>query len=638
MALIPKLNPPHLHSKLPAFIKEEGKDISLVVPFTLNRSVSTKQFKTLSIIIKSVQNNIVKFQGTSLRYYYNYFTNSYNAVFNIVQKSNFPEVGQYYKVQIACVDDVSQPDTPIVGFYSTVGIIKCTSKPTVTFKDVDSAKHYYEYTGVYSQKGGDITEKVYSYRFNLYDAEGNLIETSGDCIHNASKDVELYESTDSWLVSQTLNPSQRYKLEYLIQTNNGYSDSSTQWIERVDSSFNIPIDLASKMCYDNGYIQLTLKGNGPVSIDSSFILLRSSSTTNFEVWSEITRFQLIQNSILEPLTIKDYTAEQGITYKYAIQASDLDGAFLGRTEYNHALVLCDFEDAFLYDGERQLKIRFNPQISSFKSTILESKVDTIGGKYPFVFRNGNVEYKEFSIAGLLSVLGDEAEEFLTGLLYPDEVRTHTPSMREEHVSEMGTWLTSNNFKREREFKMKALAWLTDGKPKLFKSPAEGNFIVRLMNTSLSPNDTLGRMLHTFNCSACEIAEFNYKNLKEYGLAIKDYIETRALTEVVINLNEKEQTQEGKIEIDIPKAYKASVFLPSQSKFYFSLLSEWEQGRLREEDTDESGAYVFPEWMLKKDPLVYFQSSSISPEETAYLKYSYYNSASEQEGINDEPAI
>jgi hypothetical protein len=67
-------------------------------------------------------------------------------------------------------------------------------------------------------------------------------------------------------------------------------------------------------------------------------------------------------------------------------------------------VLCDFEDAFLYDGERQLKIRFNPQISSFKSTILESKVDTIGGKYPFVFRNGNVEYKEFSIAGLLSVL------------------------------------------------------------------------------------------------------------------------------------------------------------------------------------------------------------------------------------------
>jgi hypothetical protein len=80
-------------------------------------------------------------------------------------------------------------------------------------------------------------------------------------------------------------------------------------------------------------------------------------------------------------------------------------------------VLCDFEDAFLYDGERQLKIRFNPKVSSFKSTVLESKTDTIGGKYPFIFRNGNVEYKEFQISGLLSVMGDENNEFLTGLPY-----------------------------------------------------------------------------------------------------------------------------------------------------------------------------------------------------------------------------
>jgi len=60
--------------------------------------------------------------------------------------------------------------------------------------------------------------------------------------------------------------------------------------------------------------------------------------------------------------------------------------------------------------------------------------------------------------------------------------------------------------------MEVLEWLTNGKPKLFRSPGEGNFIVRLMNTSLSPNDTLGRMLHTFSCTAYEIAEYNHKNL------------------------------------------------------------------------------------------------------------------------------
>jgi hypothetical protein len=65
-------------------------------------------------------------------------------------------------------------------------------------------------------------------------------------------------------------------------------------------------------------------------------------------------------------------------------------------------VFADFEDMFLADGKRQLKIRFNPKVSSFKNDILEQKIDTIGSKYPFIFRNGNVYYKEFPISGLIS--------------------------------------------------------------------------------------------------------------------------------------------------------------------------------------------------------------------------------------------
>jgi hypothetical protein len=44
----------------------------------------------------------------------------------------------------------------------------------------------------------------------------------------------------------------------------------------------------------------------------------------------------------------------------------------------------------------------NPKISSFKTHLLESKVDTMGSKFPFYFRNGNVDYKEFPISGLIS--------------------------------------------------------------------------------------------------------------------------------------------------------------------------------------------------------------------------------------------
>ena len=66
-------------------------------------------------------------------------------------------------------------------------------------------------------------------------------------------------------------------------------------------------------------------------------------------------------------------------------------------------------------------------------------------------------------------------------------------------------LLGDNIYLERKFRLELLDWLTNGKPKLFRSPTEGNYIVRLMNVSLTPNDTLGRMLYTFNCTAYEMA-------------------------------------------------------------------------------------------------------------------------------------
>lgn len=64
--------------------------------------------------------------------------------------------------------------------------------------------------------------------------------------------------------------------------------------------------------------------------------------------------------------------------------------------------MADFEDLFLYDGKRQLAVRFNPKVATFKQNKLEQKTETIGNKYPFVIRNGAVDYKELSISGLIS--------------------------------------------------------------------------------------------------------------------------------------------------------------------------------------------------------------------------------------------
>jgi hypothetical protein len=43
---------------------------------------------------------------------------------------------------------------------------------------------------------------------------------------------------------------------------------------------------------------------------------------------------------------------------------------------------------------------------------MESKIDTIGGRYPFFFKNGLTAYKEFPISGLISFQMDENSRFM----------------------------------------------------------------------------------------------------------------------------------------------------------------------------------------------------------------------------------
>ena len=64
--------------------------------------------------------------------------------------------------------------------------------------------HQYTYTGVYSQKGKDTTEKLYSYKFNLYDLNYNLILTSGEKIHNSINDDLPYESKNNYVINKDL--------------------------------------------------------------------------------------------------------------------------------------------------------------------------------------------------------------------------------------------------------------------------------------------------------------------------------------------------------------------------------------------------------------------------------------------------
>lgn len=581
-----KLYPPIIEGTIPAFCNQ-----TIVVPFTMNKSVSEKEVKGFKLKIKTVQSGFQPFLTETIQMI-DWNTDTSEVSFLLPGTLN---IGQFYKIQMAYVDTAD-----VIGHYSTVGVVKYTSDPVISILE---PKNGNTYEGLYSQEVTDdrdirdYTEKVYSYNFTLKDAAGNVLETSGDQLHNSSEDVFLYESRDSYTIQTDLEQDKMYYLDYTIKTINGLVKSAqTKHIFQIGSiDSKLHTKLECNLDYENGYIDISLIKPDGVEIEESavgsFYLLRASDEDDFNSWHEVLKF-VLQGQQPSRHLWKDMTIKQGVKYKYAIQQFNTYGLRSNKIESN--IVEADFEHAFLYDGERQLKIKYNPKVSSFKTTLLESKVDTIGSKHPFIFRNGNVGYKEFPISGLISYLSDENDlfystsqnfnekdlyrletvnqkfikvvEWITEIVYLknkefyyykngsryikwieyiknkypnldpnsyDDVKIYLSEafLKEliyqekeivDDIKSKTTNLTSDNIYLERNFKLEVLEWLNNGNPKVFRSPTEGNYIVRLMNVSLTPNDQLGRMIHTFNCTAYEIADNNYDSLEKY-----DFIKVNA---------------------------------------------------------------------------------------------------------------
>ena len=260
----------------------------------------------------------------------------------------------------------------------------------------------------------------------------------------------------------------------------------------------------------------------------TYVLSRANNSDNYQTWEVIAQFRL-EAQTPSTYSFRDMTVEHGRKYKYGLQQTNIWGLISSRIESEPYEV--SFEDMFLYDGDKLLKIRFNPKVDTFKTTILEQKSDTIGGRFPYITRNGNTYYKEFPIGGLIASEMDPDQMFHSRI--QGVAHRHSTSARVEDQYDkdgnlialsdmpengMRDWraFSDENILLEREFKLAVLDWLNNGKPKLFKSPYEGNYIVRLMKNTLQPVEELGRMLHTFTSEAYEIAECTYNNLVAYG--------------------------------------------------------------------------------------------------------------------------
>lgn len=515
-----KLFPPLVDGTIPAFYSENGT-VKITVPFSLNRTVSALSVSSIALKVKTAQSSTYLYTvKTAIS------SNALNeanpqVAFNITDSDNKFKVGQYYKFQIAFIDN-----TGAVGYYSTVAVGKYTTLPEITINGFDNAEingHTYSYIGRYSQEDGDTTEKVSTYCFNLYDSNDNILYTSGEQLHNSAEDTSNKESTDTWQLLKELDFSQSYSITYSVITINGLEVFSPKYkISQkplLASLFTGEVKAIPNP--DNGFIAISLAGIEEDETITGDYYLERREIVDGKVgdWDIIGQIRFTEKFL--PCKVwNDYTVEQGKTYQYAIQQFNKYGLYANQVITD--IVSLDFEHMFLYDGKRQLCIKFNPKIANFKKDLLEAKTDTIGNQFPYILRNGRTDYKEFSISGLISYLADEQSLFYDNEEYlkKSQIRMSTPAEEEGlDFSFTSTSLSEKNFKHEREFKHEVYNWLTNGEPKLFRSPSEGNYIVRLMNVSMTPTDSLSRMLHTFTGTAYEIAKFDVENLNEYGFIV-----------------------------------------------------------------------------------------------------------------------
>lgn len=480
--------PPFIADTIPAFTNDK-----IVIPFQQNTAVDEKGVVGFRLKIKNYQTSksiaTLYIEATTEMFEKQEieFTNFTN-IESKKEEEFIPETSQYYKFQL------SYDDSSNYYAYSSASIGRCIGQsPTISI----IKQNNYLYQGNYTTSL--LSEPIYSYRFVLSDANTNLILYDSDNIlHNVDEDVIDYntKTRTSHHNFKLKYEGNNMKLCYIITTINGYTqEAELNNIAFIDN--NIENKQYLKLSQDqkakqNGYVKIQLNdlNDNFWQNDNEYIIERKISSTN--KWEELIQFSIIDLNNVNSLFWCDYAVEQGLSYKYAIK--NQNDRYIINTE-----IEVEFEDSFLLDAEKQLNIKYNTRIPSFKNNILEQKIETIGNKYPFFFRNGQVNYKEFSISGLLSHLMDENEGFIS---------KHNLGL----VETADTNLTDNNIMAERKFKLAVLDWLTNGKPKLFKSPTEGMYLVRLMNVTLSPNDTLGRMLHTFSATAYEIGGHEIEDL------------------------------------------------------------------------------------------------------------------------------
>lgn len=437
---------------------------------------------------------------------------------------------QYYQVQLYTVVDtvVSEP--------SVISLIRPIDNPSVSF---NFPSNLGEET-IFILSGSMDKESIASYYISIINNNNNkVVHKTNNIINSYGKyfETELKYNFESGIYKFKINYITKYGYE-------SFAESSNIEISQADeTSWLLGNEVILKNKIEEGCIQITFPNNELFLQNGIFTIFRADSKENFTVWKKIySQLNLTQGNKI----YKDYLIENNIAYKYKFIYE------IGTSKYKYEIeeaILAEFEDIFIADKMGQFSARYNPNITSLKKITQDSITNTLGGHYPIIRRNGETNYKQFTISGTIysdcpihntstdscgkPMLNwmDDLTPLLLGLeslkKYQYYIAENMPSSKRNQVY-------------NQLFRETVIDFLTDGKVKILRSPTEGNMLVYLSNVSFTPNHQLGREIYDFSATAIECDELNENNLIKYDLKLENIIENNIgdeyITPVTGNIN------------------------------------------------------------------------------------------------------
>ena len=442
------------------------------------------------------------------------------------------QINQYYKVQIrfTSADAPTPPDSAAIdkwlvdnvdyfSEWSTVCLIRAISQPILTLQNLSSSSeeegssvaittNTLDIVGSLTFQDSQESDSLSSYQIKLYDEDNNLLTDSGIIYTSAYNNPNEINYTLKYI----LENGSAYTVTIDIATNNYYYQTFTYNIIVIQTHEN-PLNalVVAENEKESGRIKLTIASTTTDTFQGSVIIRRTSNRSNFTIWEDIyTRVYPVKELI--NFTWYDCTVESGIWYNYSVQKKDVSGQ-RGEETYIEKPVLAYFEDMFLNAEKQQLRIRYNPAVSTMRQNVSEARAETLGSQYPIIRRNGYINYRSLNISGLITTLDDFKDIFTSKEeLYGKEATSlYDDYNEEERITEY------NDYILEREFREKVITFLYKDNIKLLRTLTEGNVLVKLMNISLTPQTTLGRMIYSFSAEAYEVAECSLDNFISYGI-------------------------------------------------------------------------------------------------------------------------